>query len=341
MKVSENEKIDFHKRNKNISMNSKNKMAGSKKSMKKEPEVKIPKKRGRRPKKIVDSTVQVSKPVNQDDQSAVILKLKINPNDLNMKPKSKKIKKEKSESHSENTDSDAIFNNDIPEDSTCGKCLKLEQHIGKLKTQLDKYEKREKVDKTNKIRGTDLNLIDEKRNKVVIKKTSIKCWWDCEEFDCLPSFLVDALHKTTYHVRGCFCSINCALAYNMFYLRDSKVFERKSLTLKMHREMNGLNIEDSHDIREAGPRECLESFSGEGGLDIEAFRETFVQLKKEYILYMPPIKPLTIFIEERNSDNRNINNKKYTLKRNKPLSKKGSIIKTMGVNVNDGESDDD
>lgn len=345
MKAYNVEKIDFLNKDKSKRIvSSTDKMSGSKKSLIKQQEVKIPKKRGRRPKKIVDMEINDPKPVNNDDQSAVILKLKINPNDLDINRGKNAINVKRSKDNSEsddNSDSENIFNNDIPEDNTCRKCVRLEHQVNRIKTQLDKYEKKEKIDKSNKIRCTNLNLVDEKDKKIVIKKTDIKCWWDCEQFDCLPSFLVDSYHKGVYHVRGCFCSVNCALAYNMFFLRDSKVFERKSLTLKMHREMYDISIEDSQNICEAGPRECLSTFSGEGGLDIYEYRKTFLQLKKNYIMYVPPIKPLTVYIEERNTDNRNVGNKKYDLKRNKPLSKKGSIIKTMGVNVNDGESDDD
>lgn len=353
MKRNIDEKIDFSKRDKRddkskkamVESKKKNSSQGSKKTNK--PSSNAPKKRGRRPKKILDNDATFAKSTDsRENQSAVILKLKIKPEELEMAKKKSlkkqtKVSSEELSDESETSESDQMFNNDIPDDKVCGKCSKLEKQLEKTKIQLDKYDKRERMDKSNKLRGTNLNLIDENKKKVTIKKTNIKCWWDCESFSNLPSFLVDFYHDNTYHVRGCFCSVNCALAYNAFYLRDSKISERKSLTLKMHREMYDLSIDDSADIKEAPPRETLADFSGEGGLSIEEFRKTFLRMKREYILFMPPMKPITMHIEERNADSENIDDKKYILKRNKPLSKKRSIVSSMKMNINDDDSDND
>lgn len=282
------------------------------------------KKRGRHPKKFIDDEdYDTEENEEVEDNSSVILKLNIDPNKFPDKPT-----KQKSGFHN-----NAIFENDIPKDKECKKCAKLDDKIDKLKTQMEKYGKLADKNKVNKIRETKLNLIDIKGKKVKLRKTEIKCWWDCESFDNLPAFLVENIqlnsdNQEEYIVRGCFCSFNCALAYNTYIIRDSQSSERKSLTLKLYRAMFDININDAEEVKEALPRECLESFTGKDGMTIEEFRDNLICLDTEYVVYTPPIKPISMYIEERYINN-TLDNKKHVLKRTKPLSKKGSIIDAM------------
>ncbi len=135
---------------------------------------------------------------------------------------------------------------------------------------------------------------------------------------------------------GCFCSVNCALAYNLYYLKDSKIHQRKSLTFQLYREMYGLSADDSIDIKEAPPRELLEDFGGD--MTITAFRRTFLSSNKDYIIYMPPIKPITVIIEEKNMDTLiDDDDKKYVLKRSKPLNKKKSVMSHINMDHDDDD----
>jgi hypothetical protein len=224
-----------------------------------------------------------------------------------------------------------MFRNDIPRDDICSKCVKNEKTIIMMKTKLDKLNNVENPDKIiNKTYQTNLDIISLENKKITIKKTNIKCFWDTCTFTCLPSFLVELYHNSTYHVIGCFCSPNCALAYNLYYLRDSKVHQRKALTIKLHKEIYGIAMNEAVDIKEAGPKELLEDYGGK--YTIAAYRKTFCS-NKEYITYSSPIKSINNVIEERNTNNiaSDTNKKKYLLKRSKPLTKKRSIMSSMNI----------
>ena len=351
-----NKKIDFYTKdnncdpvqntNKDMGKNTKGN-AGSKTSKpvkvskKKSSSSSGPKRRGRRPKKILESinpdSDDMKENTNQKNGSAVILQLKIDPSKLkNIKNKvtnnnndEVKNKIDNNSLEQEDASSEGMFKNDIPCDNTCHNCAKNEKLLATVRSKLDKYEKKDKFDKTNKVYSNKLNFIScATGKKVVLKKTNVKCWWDCHPFSTLPCVLPELFHNNIYSVTGCFCSFNCALAYNLYYIKDSKIYYRKSLIYKLYRELHGLGTDDVVDIKEAPPKEILEDFGGDMSIDI--FRKSFFMVNKEYIVYMPPIKPINITIEERNVDNGNEDDgKEYVLKRTKPLSKKKSIIASM------------
>lgn len=313
-------------------------------ALKKNSTVAASKRRGRRPKKIIenldvdieDTTTYAESPKNS---SAVITKLKINPSKLETLLKKAKItvpKKEEVSNQSDDKDddtSDGMFKNDIPNDSVCHKCAKNEKTIAMLKAKLDKYEKKEKLDKATKIYSNKLNFISvTNKKKITLKKTNIKCWWDGHSFSTLPCVLPELLHNNIYHVLGCFCSFNCALAYNLYYLKDSKVHYRKSLVYKLYREMYDLSIDEEIEIKEAPPKEVLEDYGGD--MSIEVFRRSFVH-HKEYLVYTPPMKPINLIIEERNTQTVDNADKEYVLRRTKPLAKKRSVISSMKINMDD------
>jgi hypothetical protein len=55
-----------------------------------------------------------------------------------------------------------------------------------------------------------------------VKKTNLSCWHCCLEFDSIPVFIpkiIDssAFDKFNISTYGCFCSFNCAMAYNNIY----------------------------------------------------------------------------------------------------------------------------
>lgn len=309
----------------------------------------VPKRRGRRPKKILEnintsSDSPIDENTTQKNNSAVILKLPFDPskhiknlNDKNQRKSKLNSNPTIDEENDMDESSEGMFRNDIPGDNTCHKCTKNEKDIAILKSKLDKYEKKEKMDKSNKIYNNKLNFISfTTGKKITIKKTNNKCWWDSHSFTNLPCFLPELFHNNTYHVIGCFCSFNCALAYNLYYIKDSKIYHRKSLTHKLYRELYGLTSDDTVDIKEAPPKEILEDFGGDMSLD--AFRRSFITIDKEYIVFIPPIKPINIIIEERNTNgNNDDNDNEYVLKRSKPLAKKRSVITSMKMKAMDDD----
>lgn len=346
------QKIDFFNDDNNTISHKNSKHMSSKKSKRVTNEsTDLPKRRGRRPKKIINEDTDESEhsdPVSETpedpegstkDDSAVILRLKLNPSKLN----NIRMTDRNATPHemvpvfSEN-ETDGMFVNDIPIDTICHKCAKYEKTINILKQKLEKYEKKDQVDKHTKLHHNHINFIDHKSgDKMVLRKTSLKCLWDGHPFTNIPFPLPEVYHGNAYHVNGCFCSIDCALAYNLYVLKDSKIYQRKSLAIKLYRDLYDIPPTVEVNVKEAPPREVLEDYGGY--VSIEQFRKSFHLLTKEYITYIPPMKPLSSIIEEQNIVNDvNASDKQYVLKRSKPLTKKRSIVSSMGLNV---EEDDD
>lgn len=331
------------KDNNNIDIIMKKKTGNGSKTSKKDIKSETHKKslRGRRPKKIITSDdilpedivdipekpeTTKKKKSNEKTQPAVIARLKLDPSKLPAemlkKNKSeKKITKFEFKNEEDNDDlptyrkiqkksitsfHEGMFDDDIPLDHMCPRCTKNEDTINILKLKLEKYEKKEKILKTKHVFNTDLNLISmDNGKKIKIKRTDIKCWWDSNSFQSLPCFLPELYHNETYYVTGCFCSFNCALAYNLYFLKDSKIYARKALVYKLYREIYGMtsyDIEDSKslEIAIAAPRQTLIDFGGE--LTIEEYRKKFNNINREYVIYIPPIKPMNIIIEEINNN---------------------------------------
>ncbi|XWV26419.1 putative viral transcription factor [Tupanvirus soda lake] len=357
-----NKKIDFFNKNNKNSAN-KNKTAevmvrnskpfsGSKTLKNKPNPVTVPKRRGRRPKKILE-TVNTSSDSPSEEQtspannSAVILRLPFDPSkhikNLTVNKKTKQptriVKNLELEESEDDDSSEGMFKNDIPGDNTCHKCAKNEKAMALMKSKLDKLERKDKLEKSNKIYTNKLNFISYTTGKkIIIKKTNMRCRWDHHTFTNMPCFLPELYYNNTYYVRGCFCSFNCALAHNLYYIKDSKVHQRKSLTYRLYKEMYGLTSDDVVDIKEAPEIDILEAYGGD--MSIDTFRRSFLMLDKEYIVFVPPIKPINVIIEERNTNTDNDDNdKEYVLKRSKPLTKKRSVISSMKMGLNDPDDD--
>jgi len=344
-----NKKIDFFNGNnkkiepidKDYMSQSTKKQTGAKKSKvvktTEAPTTSFPKRRGRRPKKIIESmhagNLDASdEGTNNTNNASVILRLNIDPSKLglkNKKPPTEVIRDNKIDSDVESDNSsEGMFKNDIPMDNICHECSKHSKMINYLKSKLDKYEKKDNLDKLTKIYHNKLNFISYTTGKkIVLKKTNIHCWYDGCPFSTLPCVLPELYYNNTYYVFGCFCSYNCALAYNLYVVKDSKIYYRKSLVFQLYREMYGLSSDEPVDIKEAPYKEILSHYGGEMSIDV--FRRSFA-MNKEYVLNIPPIKPINIIIEEKDADEPN-DDKEFILKRSKPLTKKRSILSSMNM----------
>lgn len=148
-----------------------------------------------------------------------------------------------------------------------------------------------------KIYPIELNLFDTDQNKLVPTKTDLCCWWCTYPFDTLPAFLPEKYSENNFYVSGCFCSFNCAGAYNLS-LGDNKVWDRYSL-LKLIYYMvnkNKINSISDIDINIAGPKELLKKYGGP--MDIEEYRKNSKILGREYHKLMPPFIPVNSGFEE-------------------------------------------
>lgn len=179
------------------------------------------------------------------------------------------------------------------------------------------------------------DFIDMRTGKqVFLDKTDIACWWCTYIFDTMPCVLPEKFTDNTYYVFGCFCSYNCAMAYNLD-MDDYKVWDRIALIKTLY---NSLYEKDIDIIPPAPPRECLQKFGGY--MTMEDFRKCSLKNDKEYRLIMPPMKSIVPSIEENCKNNNFINKIKGTsnsldnlvLRRTKPLpNSKNMLFETMGL----------
>lgn len=294
--MKENNEI-LTKGNKQMSEKKKS-LRNSKRSKKVESSKQQKKRRGRRPNKIIQDNHPQYEDQSVEDGCPILLKLELAP------PTTSKARKNNIISYCDvSSSSEDIFNDDIPKDKKCTNCEKNKKLITNLQKKIETYEKKDHQE-NNKIYKTNINLIDISTNgKRSLKKTTILCWWDCHAFDGIPVFLPEFIHQDTYHVMGCFCSFNCALAYNLYYLRDLKINQRTSLLYKMYRELFNYNYDHPVEIKVSPPKEILDSFGGT--MSINKFRKNLNISQKEYVVYVPPIKPIGLYVEEKNNEKQN------------------------------------
>jgi hypothetical protein len=156
-----------------------------------------------------------------------------------------------------------------------------------------------KVIKLEKSKDNEMKVTDGLKDFINInslsewpKTTSISCWWCCHQFDTMPIGLPQKKIKSKFLVTGCFCSFNCALAYNSD-LADFKVSERASLLKLLFRKL----YPDMDDHFHPSPRkEVLKKFGG--SIDVEDYRKNLHISQKEVRILMPPVISLAPQIEE-------------------------------------------
>lgn len=169
--------------------------------------------------------------------------------------------------------------------------------------------------------------------------TSVSCYWCCHRFNNPPIGIPINLTNETFEVYGCFCSTNCAAAYNFNeHLNQDEAWERYQLLNLMSRRMG-----DSPNVKPAPPRLSLKTFGGH--LDIDGFR-AYTKGSKFINVNFPPMTSVTQQLEEISDyelysecryipvDNDRINKykEKISFRRNKPLiDTKKSIESTMNL----------
>jgi hypothetical protein len=231
------------------------------------------------------------------------------------------------ESSSESTNNKKKFTDEIREKDKIIK--KLKDDINQL---LIKQGKRNTTKQT-RFKVIDLKLFSIKDNKQILNDTTdIACWHCCHQFDNTPWFLPEKYQDNKYFVLGCFCSPNCALAYNIL-LNDSKTNERNSLLKNLYILITG----SCSDITVAPSKECLELFGGY--VSIEKYRESFYTDDREYKVHMPPFVPINVYVEEKSADFEHVETNKFaandgvTLNKRVKPQQKATLFDTMGLAV--------
>jgi hypothetical protein len=263
------------------------------------------KKRGRKPKggKIVQQIE--NKNIIKEEKPNVILHLKCSLKDLQMQTMNNfdlepfHFSNNKNElnfdllnGHTQNTKSETMYNED-----TSMKLTKYEEN--------DNYEKDSESEKEvetkqiwKKLKQLQHNL---HANSINDKKSA--CFWCTYDFDNPPVYIPKHYIKDSYHVYGCFCSPECAVAFLMEENIDSSTkFERYHLLNHIYAKIYNYtkNIKPS-----PNPYYMLDKYYG--NLNIQEYRA----LLKNERFFLIVDKPLTRILPELHEDNEDhiINNK--------------------------------
>lgn len=164
------------------------------------------------------------------------------------------------------------------------------------------------VVKNVRLYNLDMPFDKTSENKIVVPEyTKTACLWDTYEINGIPCFLPENYSNDTFFVTGWFCSLNCAVAYNLS-LNDSKVNERYSLLKWMY----GKTQETIHP---APPFRVLKRYGG--NTEIEIYRKNLNKCEKDYRIIMPPMTYINQMVEEM----------EHGIKTNKP--KRRNILEDM------------
>jgi len=178
------------------------------------------------------------------------------------------------------------------------------------------------IDNDNNDNNTDFDIQTDKNKendiKVIWKKLKIlqhnlhinntnnkksACFWDTCEFDNPPVYIPKHFINDTYHVYGCFCSPECAVAYLMEENIDSSIkFERYQMINHIYSKIYNYNM----NIKPSpNPYYMLEKYYG--NLTTQEYRS----LLRNERLFLIVDKPLTRIMPELHEDNDDfiINNK--------------------------------
>lgn len=162
--------------------------------------------------------------------------------------------------------------------------------------QIDSYIKNSKEYKikndkkliSKKISNLMPEFINFKDNKYF--RTDILCWNCCHKFDNMPCGIPYKYEDEIFHVKGIFCSFNCALRYNYeSKFNESDIQERESLLNLMYKKIHDVK---EADISYAPIKETLVEFGGL--LSIKDFRKN----SKSYTLVYPPMMSIIPQLEE-------------------------------------------
>jgi hypothetical protein len=171
-------------------------------------------------------------------------------------------------------------------------------------------------------------------NNISDKKSA--CFWCSCDFDSPPIYIPKYFIKDSYHVYGCFCTPECAVAHLMEENIDSSMkFERYHLLNHLYSKI----YEYKKNIKPApNPHYMLDKYYG--NLSIQEFRA----LLRSERLFLIVDKPLTRILPEFHEDNDDfiINNKiipsnNYQVKKRiqkKSMPNKNSILnEKFGINT--------
>jgi hypothetical protein len=174
-----------------------------------------------------------------------------------------------------------------------------------------------------------LKILEKTLHTNCIQEKKSACFWCTCDFDNPPIFIPKHFIKNSYHVYGCFCTPECAVAHLMNENMDSSTkFERYHLINHVYSKI----YEYKKNIKPApNPYYMLDKYYG--NISIQEYRS----LLKTERLFLVVDKPLTRILPEFHEDNDDfiLNNKiipssHYQIKKKGgktvPAVSKGNIV---------------
>ena len=259
-------------------------------------EIKIPKKRGRKPKNIIknidESAHTVLNTINNDwnNNDNLIIHLKINNSKDNLHENIEPIAYDSEEQYSliKNLDKNDQSIKDYQDNNYFQKNTNIECNNDiKSKKFLKKYNETV-ISKTEY--DTFINFVYSDDNIWPIQ-TDIYCMWCVHSFDNIPCGIPTKYYNEKFYLKGCFCSFNCAAKY-IFDKNEYNKWEQYALLNLLYNKI----YKKSNQIKLAHDREILKIFGG--FLDINEFRDTFVNINIDYKVNLPPLVAVVPKIEE-------------------------------------------
>ena len=198
----------------------------------------------------------------------------------------------------------------------CYNCQYLSERCNALHQKLQEVSNIKNIHDSmvNKIHDCKIDIIDTSNNIFKWKDTTdIHCWWCVHPFSNPPFGLPLKYENNRYEVQGCFCSLNCAKAYNLKE-NNYRTSEVNSLIENFRRDLFGV---DSIPVLLAPPRQSLKVFGGY--MTIDDFRKEFYLMNKSIIHLSPSVAPVRNLFEEEYHDKiirANATGERLRLKRN-------------------------
>lgn len=309
-------------------------------------EVKVPKKRGRKPTGKILSLTKGEVSRIENDEDCIIAHIPLQESDI--EKYSKKSSSRSNLTDNNFSDSELSVNSEIYQNNnelslenptlfndtksnTENKYIKyLEKKVDKLKKELDyhndKNSSSEVFSNDYNIEKLTENVVNFEDDKLFLKNKNIHCWWCCNKFDNSPFPLPNKFYKNKFHVFGVFCSPSCALSYNLD-MNDHKIWERNSLIIKLYNILTENTIDT---INPALPRQSLDIFGGP--YSIQEFRKSCNTIFNSRFI-IPPMVPITTLIEESYKERNKYKwDKKVNLGRYNKLTKNIKLKRSKPLN---------
>jgi hypothetical protein len=160
-------------------------------------------------------------------------------------------------------------------------------------------------DPRRNLRVVDLlkDFEEKNKNNEWPTNTSIQCYWCCNKYDTSPFGIPIRYEDGNFDVYGCFCSLECAAAYNFKMNHNiDEMWERYNLINLLSR-----HIGHKTQVKPAPDRLALKQFGG--FMDIEQFR-SYTNTNRVINTNFPPMTSITQQLEEINENDLK-NNLKY------------------------------